>query len=202
MRVAAREMPFQAAVSVTVTGDATAEVDTANDALVAPAATVTLAGTDAAALPLVSVTGAPPLGAGALSVTVPVAPAPPTRLVGETASADRAGATGVGGLTVSVALRETPPDEAVTTASVWLVTAVVAAVNVRLVEPAATVTLAGTVAAAELSERLTTVPPEGAAALSVTVPVEELPPATVDGERPYKLLSGKLVLPFVPSKCI
>jgi hypothetical protein len=61
------------------------------------------------------------------------------------------------------------------------VTALVVTVKVRLVAAAGTVTLAGTLAAAESSDRATTVPPDGAAALSVTVPVEELPPATVVG---------------------
>jgi hypothetical protein len=55
----------------------------------------------------------------------------------------------------------------------------VVAVKVAVVAPAATVTDAGTWAAAVLLEvRLTTAPPVGAALLSVTVPVEEVPPAT------------------------
>jgi hypothetical protein len=50
--------------------------------------------------------------------------------------------------------------------------------------PAATVTLAGTVAAAVmLLDRDTTAPPAAAGPLSVTVPVEAVPPATVVGER-------------------
>src|SRR5581483_6924694 len=49
---------------------------------VAPAATVTLPGTDAAALLSESVTLAPPLGAALSRVTVPVADAPPWTLVG------------------------------------------------------------------------------------------------------------------------
>lgn len=92
-----------------------------------------------------------------------------------------AGAAGAGGVTVNVALRVLPPDEPEMLIGVEDVTAVVVTVNVLLVAPAATVTLVGTVAAAELSERVTTVPPEGAAAASVTVPVDEAPPATLDG---------------------
>jgi hypothetical protein len=63
-----------------------------NVALVAFAATVTLAGTCAAAvLLLVSVTDAPPLGAGPLSVTVPCELVPPTTLLGFTANEDTVG---------------------------------------------------------------------------------------------------------------
>ena len=62
----------------------TALVVTLNVALVAPAATVTLAGTLAAALLLVSDTAAPPPGAAALKVTVPWAAVPPVTEVGLT----------------------------------------------------------------------------------------------------------------------
>ena len=61
-------------------------------------------------------------------------------------------------------------------------TGLVVAVNVAVVAPAATVTDAGTCAAAVLLElKLTTAPPVGAGPLSVTVPVEEVPPSTVPG---------------------
>src|SRR5437870_7832901 len=63
-------------------------------------------------------------------------------------------------------------------------TGVVFTVKVALVALPGTVTLAGTLATPELLlDRLTTAPPLGAGALSVTVPVEELPPVTLDGLR-------------------
>jgi len=73
-------------------------VFTVNVALVAPAETVTLAWTVAAAvLPLIRETDAPPLGAGPLSVTVPVEGDPPVTLIGlsaiEESVAEPAGAT-------------------------------------------------------------------------------------------------------------
>ena len=62
------------------------------------------------------------------------------------------------------------------------VTLLVLTVNVALLTPAATVTLAGTVAAAVLSlESETTAPPLGAGPLRVTVPVEGDPPVTLIG---------------------
>lgn len=55
-------------------------------------------------------------------------------------------------------------------------------VNVALVAPAATVTLAGVLATVVLLlDSVTTAPPAGAAPLSVTVPVEEFPPVTLVG---------------------
>ena len=62
------------------------------------------------------------------------------------------------------------------------VTLLVVTVNVALLAPAATVTLAGTVAAAALSlERETAAPPLGAGPLRVTVPAEGDPPITLIG---------------------
>jgi hypothetical protein len=67
-------------------------------------------------------------------------------------------------------------------AEVEAATAVVVTLNVMLVAPAATVTLAGTVAAVGLVfDRVTTAPPVGAGPFKVTVPVEELPPNTLAG---------------------
>jgi hypothetical protein len=70
---------------------------------------------------------------------------------------------------------------AVSVTLVVLVTGVVATVNVALLVPAGTVTLAGTDTAVELSPSDTATPPPGAAALNVTVPVAEVPPTAVVG---------------------
>jgi hypothetical protein len=62
------------------------------------------------------------------------------------------------------------------------VTARVVTVNVALEAPAGMVTLTGTVATAVLLlERETRAPPVGAGALSVTPPVEGVPPLTLVG---------------------
>jgi hypothetical protein len=80
----------------------TIDVLTANVALVAPAGTVTLTGTPAAAVLLLeSRTWTPPAGAGPLKVTVPVeACKPPTTLAGFSVSEAMVGS---GDATVSVA---------------------------------------------------------------------------------------------------
>ena len=83
---------------------ATALVVTVNVAVVAFAATVTLAGTWAAAvLLLVSVTTAPPTGAGPFNVTLPVDEVPPSTEVGL-----RVTELAVAAVTVKVAVRVAP----------------------------------------------------------------------------------------------
>ena len=85
----------------------TAVVVTVKVALVAPASTVTLAGTVATAVLLLErVTTAPPLGAAALRVTVPVEGLPPKTLVGFRVTEERVVAVGV---TVSEAFCVPPP---------------------------------------------------------------------------------------------
>jgi hypothetical protein len=68
-----------------------------------------------------------------------------------------------GAVTVRSAFAAVPFDAAVIVADVFAETATVVIVNVALVAPSATVTLAGTPAAALLLARLTTTPPVGAA---------------------------------------
>src|SRR5947199_3214977 len=71
-------------------------------------------------------------------------------------------------------------------------TAFVLTVKVAVEAPLGTVTLDGTVAAPVLLlERKTTAPPLGAGALNWTVPVEELPPVTLDGLRPSETRVGR-----------
>jgi hypothetical protein len=60
-------------------------------------------------------------------------------------------------------------------------TADVVAVNVVDEDPAGIVAEAGTVAAGELSDKLTTAPPDGAAPESVSVQVLDAPPVTDPG---------------------
>jgi len=89
---------------VTVVEAETALVLTVNVALVAPAATVTLAGTRATVVLLLeSATCAPPAGAGPLNVTAPVDEFPPVTLVGLNVSEASVGAGGAAGVTVSEA---------------------------------------------------------------------------------------------------
>jgi hypothetical protein len=176
VRVVVRVVP-RTAVIVTLVCEGTALVVIVNVVLVEPAATVTLAGTWAAAVLLLdTVTRAPPAGAAPFSVTVPVELLlPPTTVVGVRVIVDN-----VAAFTVSVAVRATPNVPVITT-DVFAATGVVVTVKVAVLAPAATVTLAGTVAAALLSDSVTTAPPVGALPFSVTVPVEFAPPVTVVG---------------------
>jgi hypothetical protein len=64
-------------------------------------------------------------------------------------------------------------------------------VNVAVVAPAGTVTAPGTEAVAELSlESAIAAPPAGAGAVSITVPVETLPPVTRGG---FRLIADRVI---------
>jgi len=83
----------------------------------------------------------------------------------------------------NVALFVTPPAVAETVTEVLDEPGEVATMNVAELPPSATVTLAGTLATEGLLlDSATTVPPAGAGPLRVTIPVEELPALTVEGE--------------------
>ena len=66
-------------------------------------------------------------------------------------------------------------------AEVGAATALVDTVKSARVDPSATVTVAGTVAAPTLLESDTNAPPGGAALVNLTVPVEAVPPVTPVG---------------------
>jgi len=180
---AVRVTPAAVAVMVATVDAVTDVVAMAAVALVAPAATVTFAGTVAAVLLLVSVT-LNPAGAADVNVTVACADVPPGTLAGLTETADNE-AGGGGGVTVSVAVFAAPLYTPVIVTGVDALTAVVVTLNVALVAPAATVTLAGTVATAVLlPDSVTTAAPAGAALVNVAVPCAAAPPTTLAGLRP------------------
>jgi len=133
-------------------------------------------GSDAARLLLDRSMVTPPVGAGLLSVKVPTEEAIPATVVGF-----RVRDASVGALMLKLADSVVPFRFALIVTDVSEGTGVVFTVNVPVVLPAATVTVAGTAAAALLLERLTTVPPEPAGPARVTVPVDVLPPGTEVG---------------------
>ena len=184
--VAVRVTPAYVADTTDVAVEVTGLVETDTAELVAPAATVAVAGTvTAAVLLLVRETTAPPDGAGAVSVTVPDALPPPWRVDGlSVIEASVAVLSAGGGVTVMVAVRVTPAYVADTTDVAVEVTGLVETDTAELVAPAATVAVAGTVTAAVLLlDKETTAPPDGAAAVSVTVAEAAVPPCTVEGLR-------------------
>jgi hypothetical protein len=167
--VAVFVVPPNAPVTVTGVEALTAVVVTLKFALVAPAATVTLAGTAATVVLLLeSVMAAPPVGAALVSVAVPCEALPPTTLVGLSAMLDNEGPPGGGGggavdgVMVSdvLALRRSRP---LIVTVVLAVTDPVVIGNVAVVALAGTVTLAGTLAAAFELNSCTTAPLDGAA---------------------------------------
>ena len=166
-------------------------VVTVKVALVAPAGTVTLNGTVAAVELHERETDPPPVGAGALKVTVPVDEAPPTTLVGLNDTVERTGPGGGRGAGVSVrpALEDTP-SVAVMMTNVVAPTGLVFTGKVALFANAGTATLGGTVANPELLESVTTAPAAPASTSRVTVPVEALPLTTMLGVSPTQETAG------------
>ncbi len=163
------------AAIVAVTSAETAFVTTVKLAEIEPPATVTWLGTMASPLEEASVTTSPPEGAGPLIVTAPVALLPPTTGLGSTVRY----VTDAGWIVRGV-LTVVPFKVAEIVAVVLAVSDTVVTVKVSVDWPAAMSTWAGT-DAPEVEDRLTATPPDGAGRTNVTVPVTELPPATMFG---------------------
>jgi hypothetical protein len=145
----------------------------------APAGTVTFAGTLAlVGLLLVSVTTTAP-EVILLSVTVPTELVPPTTVVGFKVTDESA--AGDGAFTVIVVDLFTPEYVAVMLPTVVELTVVVLTVKFVDVALAGTVTEFGTDAAGFALVKLTTAPLAGAAPVSATVPVADWPPVTIEG---------------------
>ena len=82
------------------------------------------------------------------------------------------------------ALLVIPPREAEMLTTIFRLTGTVITLNAAVVLPANTVTVEGTAALlGSLLDKLTTKPPVGAGAVSVTVPTELFPPRTLVGLR-------------------
>jgi len=137
---------------------------------VAPAGTVTLAGTVPTVVGLDARTmTAPPVGAARVSVTVPVTATPPVAAATFVVMLESAAA---GGVTVTVAVPLEPFVDAVIVTAVFAATVPAVIVNVAVFDPAGTATLTGTVATPVFDElSVTTLPPTGAFVERVTVPV-------------------------------
>jgi hypothetical protein len=151
-------------------------VVTVKEIALAPPGTVAVGGTCATAGVLLRrVSNAPRGGALPFNVTVAVVDDPPVTVFGDNTS-DNIPA----GFTVRFAALLTA-NVAVTVTMVEDATPLVVIGNVAVRLPPATVTLDGVEADVLLSDRVTTVPAEGDGPLSVTVPVDELPPTTLVG---------------------
>jgi len=147
VRVAVWLVPLELAVIVTLVLAETATVVTVKVALVAPEAMVTEAGVLADAELSLRVITRPLEGAAEPMWTVPVEELPPTTDVGLMVRE-----VTVGGLIVRTAVWEVLFAVAVMVAFVCAATATVVIVKLAVVAPAATVTVAGTVAELELLE--------------------------------------------------
>jgi len=149
---------------------------TTNTACEAPAATVTEAGTVAAALSLLIATETPFAPAGLVNVTVPMELLPEnTDVVFRPREAVKSEVRSRDAVVVI------PPVDAEIVAVTAVATGVVEMVKVVDLLPWPIVTDAGTDAEVELDAKATTVPPDGAGRLRVTVPIELAPPTSVVG---------------------
>jgi hypothetical protein len=164
------EVPFRLAVMLAVPLDGTVPAVAVKLDAVEPAGTRTDAGTVKNELLEEMATVAPPAGAVWVNVTAQVVDALEVRLESEQFNPDRAGR---GARSESVACEELPLRLAASTALVLLGTELAAAVKVALLDPAATVKLAGTLTAGLPLDKVTARPPAGAAADRDTVQLVE-----------------------------
>lgn len=125
---------------------------------------------------LLKETTSPPGPAWPVSVTVPVDALPPTTTLGF-----RVTVSTVAGVMVKEEDCDWLARVAVIVAVVWELTPRVVTVNEADEAPDGTVMVAGIDADGELLDRFATVPFEPATPLRVTVPVELVPPGTVEG---------------------
>ena len=167
MRFADADVTPSEAVRVTVAVVAEPAVAIGKLREFAPPGTVTVAGgTTSAGLEEVRDSGYPAVGAGPLSITVPMDVLPPSTIVG-----DRERPQTTGGLTVSDCAAVTPADVAVTLTNVALANGNVEKVKEAEPVPSGTRTLEGIESTdGALLPRRTVTPPAGATALRDTVP--------------------------------
>jgi hypothetical protein len=155
----------------------TARVLMVKSADVAPAGIETLEGGIALGSEEVRFTSNPPVATAPFKVTVPLVELPPETVFGEMVRL-----LGDGGVMVNLAVAKEVPEAAFIVAANRLPTGVVVMLNVAVIAPDATVTVCGGTAARAFELRVMTIPADGAGADNVTVPVDEAPPTTVDGE--------------------
>jgi len=167
-------------VAMTVTGVllATGSEFAVNVPLVPDPAMLKLPATvNAFVLSLTKVTVRPAAGAGPFKFTVPIELLPPVTVLGLNENDEM-----MAGSTTKVPFALLEPSVAVTVTGSAMATPVVVAVKVVDVFVAGTITLAGTMTTEGVPlTKVTVIPPAGAAWLSVTVPVELVPPVTDDG---------------------
>lgn len=164
------------AVILAVTGWVTVDVLTVNVADEAPLGTTTDFGGLAADRLLDVATLTPPCGAGPVRVTVPMQGAPPPRVVGFSCSW-----LNVGALIVKLAFTDEPTIFAVTRATELADTGPVLNLKTTDLAPAGMATDDGPPQARTVEDRLTIVPPDGAADPIWTVPEQDDPPVNVEG---------------------
>jgi len=148
-----------------------------NVAVVAPSGTTIPVATFALVELLVSETATPPAGAGALNVTRPVAPVPPTTDAGSTVTDDNV-TCWITGEIVNETLSTIFPSEARIDATVGTETVVAATVNVPDVAPGRMVSVGWTIADADVDDKAIFNPPTGAGLVIVAVAVTQPPPVT------------------------